>query len=388
MAHATSQSAPSAPVPSPLDQSAAAQCVVALTASHRAFDSQHEHATRREVARRLARLKGLDFCGEYDIKRSYASRPYYVPSDTLTDTVACNTLGIHSARDLFGGVVPHAFVATKVITHSLIDDAAVRPDGWDPRFGQEVANAVLAGYTAFGQDDARKAGRQLLQGGPVRIKAATATGGRGQIVAGDEAALERALDTLADEIAKGGVVLEENLQNPVTYSIGQVFDGDIVASYHGVQRTTLNNHREDAYGGSDLRFVRGGFDALLMQPLAAEVRLAVLQAQRYHEAVTACFPGFFASRINYDVAQGRAADGRQRSGVLEQSWRLGGATGAEVAALERLHTQPQCNRVHASCFEVYGQWNLPLDAVVYFEGTDAQVGPLAKYTVIDPEPAR
>ncbi|HEX3140383.1 MAG TPA: DUF3182 family protein, partial [Rhizobacter sp.] len=165
----------------------AAQCVVALTASHRTFDSQHEHATRREVARRLARLKGLEFCGEYHSASSYSSRPYFVPSDTLTGAAA-SELGIRSARDLFGGVVPHAFVATKVITHPLIGEDAVQPSGWSPHFAAEVSNAVLSGYTAFGLEDARKAGEQLLQEGPVRIKPACATGGRGQFVVHDVAA--------------------------------------------------------------------------------------------------------------------------------------------------------------------------------------------------------
>jgi hypothetical protein len=280
-------------------------------------------------------------------------------------------------------VVPHAFVSTKVITHSLVDGSAARPEGWTPRFGEQVAQAVLPGYSAFAHGDARKAGRMLLANGAVRIKPARATGGRAQVVVDDARALDACLEqTSAEDLAAYGLVLEENLQPPVTYSVGQVIVGDVVASYHGVQRETRDNGGDAAYGGSDLCFVRGGFDMLLSQALAPGVRLAIEQARHYHEAVGQCFPGFFASRINYDVAQGVGPGGRQRSGVLEQSWRLGGATGAEIAALETFRDHPECTRVRAACFERYGSTAPPAGATVYFQGVDAQCGPLVKFTVI------
>jgi hypothetical protein len=357
--------------------------VVALTADHRSFDSEHEHLTRAETARRLAGLKRYAWCGEYDRTRDYAKPLYFVPSDTLAGHDAAHRLGIRDLHDLFGGVVPHPFVATKVITHSLVDADAARPAGWEPRFGAQVGAAVLRGFSAFAHEDACRAGLQLLQQGPVRIKPACATGGRDQTVAKDAAALARCLDAMAaDEIEAHGVVLEENLDTPLTFSVGQVIIDDTVATYHGVQRQTSDNRGAMAYGGSDLHIVRGGFDALLARPLPPAVRLAIRQAQRYHDAVLDCFPGFFASRINYDIVQGRAADGGMRSGVLEQSWRIGGATGAEIAALETFRDRPACCAVRASCFEAYGHCAPPPEATFYFRGVDAQVGPLVKYAVI------
>ena len=78
----------------------------------------HEACTRAEIARRLARLLGCDYGGEHDPTARYDASAYFVPSDTLTSAVA-TSLGIRSAEDLFGGVVPAAFVATKTITHPL-----------------------------------------------------------------------------------------------------------------------------------------------------------------------------------------------------------------------------------------------------------------------------
>ena len=358
-------------------------CVVSLTASNGGFDGLHERATRCEVGRRLAALKQCDWCGEYDPGRRYGKRPYFVPSDTLLAAEVRERLGIESERDLFGGVVPHAFVATKVISHPLVDDQASRPAGWNAGFGMAVKQAVLAGYSSFSLEDARKAGRQMLQRhGAVRLKPAGASGGQGQEVVRDVQRLEQALEQMYGHDSHAGVVLEESLDKPLTFSVGQVFDGSIRASYHGVQRNTLNNRGETAYGGSDLKVVRGGFDELLKQRLPERVRLAIRQARHYHEAVHAEYPGVFASRINYDVVQGLDADGNARSGVLEQSWRLGGATSAEIAALERLRERPRMRQVRASCFEVYGPCRVPNGASIYFEGHDPQVGQIAKYAMI------
>jgi hypothetical protein len=367
-----------APLPSRLAD------VVSLTASHRMYDSDHEQATRAEAARRIAVLRGVAFRGEYDRNRPHAAPLYLVPSDTLTADVA-QAMGLRGASDLFGGVVPWSFVGTKVITHPLVDAAAVAPIGWTHAFPEHVVDAVLRGFSVFSHDDARRAGALLLAAGPVRMKPACATGGRGQTVVQDVTSLNCCLEEVdAAELAEHGLVLEENLAEPVmTLSVGQVTVGDLRASYHGVQRTTRNNHGNVVYGGSDLTLVQGGFDALLAEPdLAPHVRLGIEQARRYHEAAIDCFPGFFASRINYDVAQGRSPTGAARSGVLEQSWRLGGATGAEIAGLERFRERPDCHRVQASCFEVYGTQEVPADATVYYRGVDRQAGPLVKYTVV------
>jgi hypothetical protein len=92
----------------------------------------------------------------------------------------------------------------------------------------------------------------------------------------------------------------------------------------------------------------------------------------------------FASRRNYDVIQGLDAAGRRRSGVLEQSWRVGGASGAEVAALEAFRADPALRTVRTSTVEVYGEGvPPPPHAVVYFRGVDDQVGPITKYAMVE-----
>ncbi|MBO9649447.1 MAG: DUF3182 family protein [Variovorax sp.] len=361
--------------------------VLSWTVEGHHFGTEHERATRNEVSRRLAALKRFDFGGEFDanLHADPAGPRYFVPSDTLhVDTATA--LGIRGPDDLFGGVVPHPFVASKVITHSLVHPDAARPDGWVARFGDAVADATLKGFSAFTRIDALQAGRQLLADGEVRMKPARAAGGKDQCVVADEDELARRLDALdPEELRTFGVVLEENLSDPIVHSVGQVRVDGIVASYHGVQRETRSNRNHVIYGGTDLHMVRGDFDALLRQPLAPGVRRAVEQAALYHAAVVDCYPGFFASRINYDVAQGPNGRGEPRSGVLEQSWRIGGATGAEVAALEAFRLREDRAVVRASCVEAYGGTTPPPGATVYFHGHDPEIGPIAKYAFIHPD---
>lgn len=365
--------------------------VVTLDLGGASLDALHERCTRTGIARRLAALKQFEFGGEYDRSRIYDQPLYVVPSDTLSCAQLAALPGTDPDDPLFGGVVPHAFVATKVITHPLPFPGAAAPQGWSAEFGERIAPTVLRGFAAFDLEAARAAGRTLLAHGAVRVKRAQATGGQGQAVAGDFDALSAVLDTLpAQELATQGVVLEEDLNALHTWGIGQTRVGARLISYYGIQRLIRNHQGEQVYGGSDLNVVRGGFDALLQQPLPRGVRLAAHFALRYHAAVQDCFDGFFASRTNYDVLLGSRPSGEICLGVLEQSWRAGGATGAEIAALEHFAAQPRSRRVRASTFEVYDAGAQPPPrADVYFHGVDPQNGPMLKYTLLqhDDDPA-
>jgi hypothetical protein len=349
------------------------------------FAHSHERATRDGIARRLAVLKSFDFVGEYDPTQSLSGPVYLVPSNTLVGLAAAAALGVRDEHDLFGGTVPRPFVATKAITHPLVAPGATAPPGWSPEFAARVQGAVLAGVTAFSDTDARSAGKRLLEYGPVRIKPVRATGGRGQIVVSDLVALEAVLDTVdAVRLAEDGLVLEENLTEVTTFSVGQVRVADLIASYYGTQRLTSDNSGADVYGGSDLVVAQGDFEALSALNPPEDARLAVAQARVYDQASTECFAGMFASRRNYDIAQGLDAAGRLRCGVLEQSWRIGGASGAEVAALEAFRADPGLRAVRTSTVEIYGEAEPPPDATVYFQGVDERDGPMTKYALTEP----
>jgi hypothetical protein len=340
----------------------------------------HEASTRKEIARRLAALTGFVYTGEYDPRGRYAVLPYFVPANTLTSETA-SRLRIRGENDLFGAVVPCAFMATKMITHPLLDAASCAPARWCPEFPRRVADVVLDGISVFARQDALTAGRRLLTFGPVRVKPATGIAGLGQFIVANAAELARTLDAIdAEELARFGAVVEQNLTDVTTYSVGQVRVADIVATYCGTQQLTTNNRGVEVYGGSALIVVQGDFDALLGLTLPEDIRFAIAQARVYDDAAAQCFEGLFASRRNYDVAEGLDAAGHRRSGVLEQSWRLGGASGAEIGALEAFRADPSLRSVRAMSREVYGAAPvLPANAAAYFSGNDPNVGPLTKY---------
>jgi hypothetical protein len=103
-------------------------------------------------------------------------------------------------------------------------------------------------------------------------------------------------------------------------------------------------------------------------------------ARSYDTQAGHCYPALFASRRNYDVVQGRNAQGRLCRGVLEQSWRAGGASVAEIAALEAFSADPALRTTRAATQERYGP-DAPapppgLDVV--FKGEDAEVGFVVK----------
>ena len=355
-----------------------------VTLVNRNNEPQHEKAVHDQLAQRLAALQGFAFLGEYDRSASYAQPLYFVPSATLVGSGLARELGITSERDLFGGVVPHAFTETKAITHPLVRLDADSPIGWSRDFARQVTGSVLPGYSAFSLPDAREAGRRLLNEGALRIKPVRATGGRGQEEVTSVQALDHALEKMDEaELAQYGLVLEANLEHVTTFSVGQIRAAGRTLSYYGTQRLTQDNTGETVYGGSDLLVVEGDFDALLGLDLPERTRLAVSQAQVYDDAASACFRNFYASRRNYDIAQGIDARGRACSGVLEQSWRIGGASGAEIAALEAFAQGGHGSAIRASTVEVYGETTVPEGATVLFRGDDAEVGFITKYAMVE-----
>jgi Protein of unknown function (DUF3182) len=336
----------------------------------------------------IANIKGFDFGGCYDRAHDHAGPVFFVPDDTLL-TAEASCLGIHSPQHLYGGVVPHLFVKTKAITHGLVDCRAERPRGWSTAFAERVRGIVLPGYTVFSRRDARLAAARMLRHGPLRLKKPLSASGKDQTLVADLNELDAALEKItAAEMATYGLVLEENLRHVKTFSVGEVALGSLRVSYHGTQRTVRDNEGQPVYGGSDLVCVRGGWKVLDALPMAPDVRAAVAGAKRY-DAATEEFPGFMASRRNYDVGQGIGADGRARAGVLEPSWRIGGASSAELAAAAAFARDPSLQIVRASHVEEYGRDRQPpADAVVDFQGDDPEAGPLLRYTVVKPHSQR
>nr|WP_314467376.1 DUF3182 family protein [uncultured Novosphingobium sp.] len=348
------------------------------------FANEHDQATWLEAARRIAAIAEADLSDQPGwMKLRGSGERFFVPRDTLLVPEA-HALGITRDSQFFGGAVPARFVATKAISHGLVSPDARAPEGWCAALAASLGDAVLRGYTAFAVEDARRAGRLMLPEGAVRLKEVEATSGQGQTVVSTPAELDAALAEIDPaRLESDGLVIEENLAEVETFSVGVVALPGGSLAYWGMQRLTRNNTGDVAYGGSQLHVVRGGFAELGRELLRHDRAEAVAKAHAYDEAVFAAYPGLFASRRNYDVAEGRAADGTTRIGVLEQSWRIGGATGAEIAAFEYLQAHPERAGVTCATVEIYGAVDAaPPGAAVYYSGVDPVAGPLTKYAEI------
>ncbi|HEJ9659172.1 DUF3182 family protein, partial [Pseudomonas aeruginosa] len=295
--------------------------------------AEHEVQGNLALARWLAEVQKLEFGGRYEPELHQRGPLYLVPTRTLVGRETAVRLGVNSDEDLLGGFVEHAFIAGKAIVHPL-PRGGVAPEGWNPLFAEKVRDVVLNGVSVFSLADAHRAGARMLAEGPVRAKLAEACGGLGQYVAHDLDELDAWLGGLEERQLAQGLVLEANLESIVTHSVGQLRVNGFLLSYHGHQHQTRNARGELVYAGSDLLVARGGYAELLALDLAREVRQAIEYARIFDTAAAIFFPGCFASRRNYDIAQGRDGNGRERFGVLEQSWRVGGASSAEIAALE------------------------------------------------------
>ena len=346
---------------------------------------QHEVETNLALARWLAQILGLKFGGSYDPDLHAGRELYLLPTQTLVGPAQARELNIKGPEDLWGGYVDHDFICTKAISHGLLGPEAKAPEGWSPLFCERVRDVVLDGLTVFSLNDARPAATRLLYSGPIRLKPVHACAGRGQEVIHSldefDAVLAR---PEASKMFSEGVVLEQDLHEVVTHSVGQSFIGAHVFSYCGEQYLTQDGQGEEVYGGSNLLVVRGYYEDLLKLDLPEDVREAIEQARVFDNAADEAYPGFYASRRNYDIAQGLDSDNQRRSGVLEQSWRMGGASSAEVAALQSFINNPGLRAIRVSSVETYVEQALPADAIEVYRGPAENSEFLLKYVTVKP----
>ena len=309
------------------------------------------------LAKELAQLLELSqvYIAYEDQLEQAGGQAYYLPVRTLTLDQA-QTLGIEGPAGLYGGVIPHEFLAYKCVAHPLAQTDMLRPSGWNDDLSLSLRHAVLPGFSAFCADDALRTMTLLDQAGQtgIRVKRAAANAGKGQSVVYSRQELEDllALASWQDQL-EHGLVLEENLPQCHTFSVGQTQVGDLLLSYIGQQHQTPNHAGESVYGGTTLLAARGGFDQLLKLSGVSRARHLIDVALDYEKRIQAAFPQMYASRRNYDVILGKNARGEYKTGVLEHSWRCGGASVAEILAMRTLQRHPELTHTHAWTRERY-----------------------------------
>lgn len=315
-------------------------------------------------------VQGLEFMGRelaqlLDLSRVYLAyedqiKPapadtYYLPLYTLSLAQA-QQLGISNAAQLYGGVVPYDFLAHKAVAHPLPHADMERPEGWDNDLPLSLRHYVLPGYSTFSASDALHTMSLLDQEGQagIRVKLVKSNAGKDQKVIYSRQDLEEllSLPTWKEQL-KHGLVLEENLLDSQTFSIGQTQIGEQLFSYVGTQHQTNNLMQESVYGGTTLLLVRGGFQQLFKLSGMERIQHLVEITLNYENSISRAFPQLYASRRNYDVIVGKNARGHHKAGVLEHSWRFGGASIAEILAMRTLQDHPELDHAHAWTRERY-----------------------------------
>lgn len=341
----------------------------------------HDEVSHIALTRRVAGLLGREYAGRLE-DYELSERPFCVPRTTLCGSECDPRLPGVTETDFLGGWVRHPLACTKAIVHPLVPGEPM-PENWPASFANAAAALTLPGFTAFTRGGAVRAGTLLLGNGDVRIKLVNASGGTDQYVARSSAELVDIVDAL-NHVQEGpnvGVVVEENLTDVITFSVGQISLGGMLATYIGEQKLTSNNYGQEVYGGSTLRMYRGQW-ADLIAALSGEDRAVCNLGMRFDQMAEAHL-GLVASRRNYDIVRGRDRRGRLKYAVLEQSWRVGGASGAEIAGLNAFARDPGLSQVCASTVELYGGDSVPpAGGEVYFHGIDPDLGPLLKYSYV------
>ena len=164
-----------------------------------------------------------------------------------------------------------------------------------------MSEIVLPGYTVFSAGDARTAAKRMLRRGGIRVKKPLGASGKGQSLVTTLQELDALLETYAsEEMATYGLVLEENLRQVRTLSVGHIAIDGLTVAYCGAQRITKDNEGRSVYGGSDLICVRGGWDALDALAVEPDVRAGVAEAKLYDQAMSE-YPGLhgLASKLRY-----------------------------------------------------------------------------------------
>lgn len=309
---------------------------------------------------------------------------YYLPNQILLQDQAI-ALGIYSLNDLYGGVVPYEFLKDKSLTHPIYHISMNRPEGWNNQLGVYLKPYVLDGFSAFTTQDVLWAAQGMIDSGPIRLKLASTTSEQSHWVFSHHAEFIKFINQMQDHpLFKQGMVVEEDLRNTTTFSIGQTEIGGLLISYCGEHVLTTNLNGEKTYGGANLFVVRGNYNQLhdaLTFPIHRE---ALHLTRQYEQLIFETFPLLYASRRNYTVLYGVNAKRQVRLGVLKPSWCMGNTSMAELLALEAFCATPKLKSINTWTRDHYVEtFSCLTSSELAHDLDESPVGFIVKYAGVD-----
>lgn len=267
---------------------------------------------------------------------------YYVPFAAVHEPLA-HEVGISGEGDLYGGIVKEPQHADKAILHLLPETDTEHPSWYSTRFARNLSNVTLPGFTTFSAKDTFAAFNKMTEAGlTVRFKDPSNTGGLGQRFIGNHEELDKAIQDHGDKITEAGAVLEVDLTDHATVTVGYVNLAGQTYTWHGRPYDVQHNGMT-RFGGNELTVVKGNFKQLEKHSPNPHDRLAIRQAERVYEAYS--FLGATVTRATLDAVQGTAHTGEFLSGITDPSLRPSASSAAEIRAIEAFHAHPNAQVV-------------------------------------------
>lgn len=286
--------------------------------------------------------------------------PYFMPFAAVHESLA-HEKGITGDGDVYGGIVKALEHADKAILHELPTTGASHPLWYSRTFAKGVGEVVLPGFTSFSVEDTMQAFASMQDMGlTARFKDPSSTGGMGQFLVRSRNELEKAITPYKDKIPEVGAVLEANLQNHETVTIGYVDMNGQSYSWYGRPYDVQHNDMT-RFGGNELTVAQGDIRNLMQYATNPSDRLAISQAGRVFDAYSLL--GSTIIRATLDAVQGIGSNGEFLSGITDPSLRPSASSAAEIRAVEAFIANPSAEVVKTRLTYDYDK-TMPTDGSV------------------------
>lgn len=299
-------------------------------------------ARNGQIGTDIAQLLGIPYRG-YAFDSVAEPNLYIVTSKTLTKETAAKKFGSSSSADFYGLAVGDINDVGKAILHPT--HATRTPSFYRADFAEKVRRFVLPGLSCFSPLDAQTAYHEYANNGfDLRFKVANESDGNGQYKIDNPNHLKDVIDQERKAL-KEGVVIEANLNDPNTISLGFVQIGQQQYSFIAHQKNTQPNAEgQSKYLGANVTVVRGPMEVFLKdKDLSMLENTAALQAIEFNQLYQQTFRPY-ASRLSYDVVTGFDNHGNTLSGVTDITGRVGGTCPALMVSLLAMQEDPSIQK--------------------------------------------
>jgi len=294
-----------------------------------------------QIGKDIALLLGIPFRGF--TADQVDQNQYIIASKTIT-TANAHALGIHTPDDFYGLAIDNLHHVGKTILHPAINKNT--PPFYQTTFSKRVQTLVLPGITCFSTEDLDSAYQQTSGNGfDLRFKVAGESDGNGQYQIENRDHLMDIIEKEEQSLSEG-VVLEANINDPKTISVGHTKVGEKKYSFIAHQKNSETDKAgQSRYLGAKVTVIPGELDQLLLdKSLTINEQLAVIKAVGFHRLYQEVFNPI-ASRISYDVVIGLDNHGDILSGVTDITGRVGGTCPALMLACLQLNDDPSIKKV-------------------------------------------